>query len=594
MRVYLTFASVLVIAFAMTLLSAGARSGRAPETPTPETQPESMTNRLIIKYREDSGQNGKMDPAGADRMRSLNSAAGVDLEYLRAMSDDAHILQLPDRLSASRVEEITARIAALPDVEYAEPDYILLPALMPNDPYYGSQWNYFDANGINAPAAWDITTGSSDIKIAVIDSGITNHADLAGQWTGGYDFISDALIANDGDGRDGDPHDPGDWVTSAESASGFFKGCGAEDSSWHGTHVAGTIGASANNGMGVAGVNWNSLIIPVRALGKCGGYLSDIAEGMRWAAGLTVTGVPPNSNPAKVINLSLGGSGSCGSTFQNAINAVNAAGSVVVVAAGNSNLNLDLNNFQPANCSGVITVAATDRGGDRAFYSNFGSTVEISAPGGESGTNGVLSTINSGTTIPVSDSYAYYAGTSMAAPHVAGVVSLMFSLDPTLTPAEVVQILQSTSRPFPAGSGCTTSTCGSGIVNAAGALNAVLASLLPDLIITNVVIAPPIPPHDEPFDVIITIKNQGGSTGFATIYRDIYFGVDPMTILDPVTGCPPPGDYFRSDVLNLGPGQTDTRIITITNGLPKGSYQLWAYVDARCLVTEMGEANNGP
>jgi subtilisin family serine protease len=312
--------------------------------------------------------------------------------------------------------------------------------------------------------------------VAVIDTGITDHPDLTGRWVGGYDFIADMPTANDGNGRDNDPHDPGDWVT----ANMCGPGEPAESSSWHGTHVAGTIGAASNNGVGVAGINWVSPIVPIRVLGRCGGFTSDIVDGMRWAAGLTVSGVPANTNPAKVLNLSLGGGGSCGSTYQNAINAINGVGAIVVVSAGNSNANAA--NYQPASCNGVVTVGSTDRDGNRAFYSNFGTTVEISAPGGETNTNspspapqnGVLSTLNNGLTTPGTPSYMYYQGTSMAAPHIAGVLSLMASLDPSLNFAQSLQILQSTARAFPAGSNCSTSTCGSGIVDAAAALNAVL------------------------------------------------------------------------------------------------------------------------
>jgi serine protease len=242
--------------------------------------------------------------------------------------------------------------------------------------------------------------------------------------------------------------------------------------------VAGTIGAASNNGVGVAGLNWVSPIVPVRVLGKCGGYTSDIVDGMRWAAGLAVSGVPANANPARVLNLSLGGSGACGSTYQGAINDINAAGAIVVVAAGNSNANAA--NHRPANCDGVVTVAATDRDGNRTFYSNFGSVVEISAPGGETNTNspspaplnGILSTLNAGSTTPGAATYGYYQGTSMAAPHIAGVLSLMLSIDPTLQFAQSLQILQSTARSFPAGSSCTPATCGAGIADAGAALYA--------------------------------------------------------------------------------------------------------------------------
>ena len=233
--------------------------------------------------------------------------------------------------------------------------------------------------------------------------------------------------------------------------------------------MAGTIGALSNNGTGVAGVNHVSKILPVRVLGKCGGTFSDIVDAIRWAAGLPVSGVPDNANPAKVINMSLGGGTPCSDTpaLQSAIDAATAAGTIVVVSAGNSNANAS--GFSPASCNNVVTVAATGRTGSKASYSNFGSTVEISAPGGD-GSNGVLSTLNAGTTTAGAYNYVSYQGTSMAAPHVAGVVSLMLSLRPSLNYTQVVSILQSTATAFPSGSTCTTSLCGPGIVNAFFAL----------------------------------------------------------------------------------------------------------------------------
>ena len=470
---------LLVTSFSTTgytpvVTSPGAIPAVAPERQTNLDEP--LTNQIIIKYRATANATDSNGRIKTEKMNALSTAAGKTLTYKRPMSGDAHVLSLPARVSPAEAEAIARTLAALPDVEYAEPDYVMRPMLVPNDPSYPAQWHYYEPFGINAPAAWDITTGSAAIRVAVIDTGITDHPDLAGRWVGGYDFIADVPTANDGNGRDSDPHDPGDWVT----ANMCGPGEPAENSSWHGTHVAGTIGAASNNGLGVAGINWVSLIVPVRVLGRCGGFTSDIVDGMRWAAGLTVVGVPANANPAKVMNMSLGGSGACGSTYQNAINAINAAGAMVVVSAGNSNANAA--NFQPASCSGVVTVAATDRDGNRTFYSNFGTTVEISAPGGETNTNspslapqnGVLSTLNSGLTTPGTPSYVYYQGTSMAAPHITGILSLMVSLDPTLNFTQSLQLLQSSARAFPAGSNCTTSTCGSGMADAAAALNAVL------------------------------------------------------------------------------------------------------------------------
>jgi serine protease len=445
--------------------------------PERQINPEGLpTNQIIIKYRTTVNTTDSNGQINSGKMNALNTAAGETLTYKRAMSGNAHVLSLSARKSPAAVEAIARKLAALPDVEYAEPDYIMRATLVPNDPSYTAQWHYHAAFGINAPAAWDITTGLATVRVAVIDTGITDHPDLAGRWVGGYDFIADVPTANDGNGRDSDPHDPGDWVTANMCGIGEP----AESSSWHGTHVAGTIGAASDNGVGVAGINWVSPIVPIRVLGRCGGFTSDIVDGMRWSAGLTVAGVPANTNPAKVLNLSLGGGGACGSSYQNAINAINAAGAIVVIAAGNSNANAA--NHQPGNCNGVVTVAATDRDGNRTFYSNFGSVVEISAPGGETNTNspspapqnGILSTLNTGLTTPSTASYAYYQGTSMAAPHIAGVLSLMVSLDPTLNFTESLQLLQISAHAFPAGSNCSPSTCGSGIADAAAALNAVL------------------------------------------------------------------------------------------------------------------------
>ena len=415
-----------------------------------------LINQIIVKYKAGVS----VVPNGVAQVNSVQTTAGVAMGYARAMSGDAHVMRLGASVSQSDAVVLASRIAALPEVEYAQPDFIAKPTFIPNDSSFSQQWHYFTPTvgtyGINLPLAWDVTRGVSSVVIAVIDTGILPHPDLAGRTVTGYDFITDSTNANDGDGRDADPTDPGDF------------GCGS-NSSWHGTHVAGTIGALSNNGTGVAGVNHVSKILPVRVLGKCGGTFSDIVDGIRWAAGLPVSGVPDNANPAKVINMSLGANIPCSGApaLQSAIDAATAAGTIVVVAAGNSNTNAS--GFSPASCNNVVTVAATGRTGSKASYSNFGSTVEISAPGGD-GSNGVLSTLNAGTTTAGAYNYVSYQGTSMAAPHVAGVVSLMLSLRPSLNYTQVVSILQSTATAFPSGSTCTTSLCGPGIVNAFFAL----------------------------------------------------------------------------------------------------------------------------
>ena len=406
------------------------------------------TDRFIIKLR---------DPAADVRTRlpAIASSMGTSLTYVRAMSGGAYVVRASSNVPLATARSMAGQLMFDSNIAYIEPDLKMYPMLVPNDTMYGSQWNYYEAaGGIDMPGAWDITTGSPSVVVAVIDTGYRPHADLAGRLLPGYDFIDDVAVSNDGDGRDPDASDPGDF------------GCGGTgNSSWHGTHVMGTIGAASNNGYGVAGINWVSKILPVRVLGRCGGYTSDIADAMRWAAGISVPGVPANPTPARVENLSLGDANACSSTFQSAIDDVVARGTVVVVAAGNSNA--DAAGFEPAGCNNVIAVAATTRNGAKTAFTNFGSKVAIAAPG-----EAILSTLNAGTTVPGADSYAYYSGTSMASPHVAGVASLLLSQNPALTPAQVKQRLQLTARPFPTGTGsdCSTALCGAGIVDAAAAL----------------------------------------------------------------------------------------------------------------------------
>jgi serine protease len=430
-----------------------------------------FTDRIIVKYRAVPATAS----AQTQQLRGVELPAarnGVSLARVRATALGSQVLKVDRKLSIAEATRLAADIAASdPNVEYAEPDRLMRRMFTPNDTRYNEQWHYFEATGgINAPAAWDKATGSG-VVVAVLDTGYRPHADLNANILQGYDFISDAFVGNDGDARDTDARDPGDWIDPGECGPG--DPATFEASSWHGTHVAGTIAAVTNNASGVAGVAFNAKVVPARVLGKCGGYTSDIADAIVWSSGGSVSGVPANANPAKVINLSLGGSGSCGTTTQNAINSARSRGTAVIVAAGNSNANAG--NFSPANCSGVVTVAATGRNGGKASYSNFGATVEVAAPGGSGGANSVLSTLNAGSTIPAADNYALYNGTSMATPHVAGVAALMFQAKASLTPDEVTSILQSTARAFPA----SCSQCGSGIVNASAAVDAALGTVPP-------------------------------------------------------------------------------------------------------------------
>jgi serine protease len=325
-----------------------------------------------------------------------------------------------------------------------------MPLYTPNDPRYNEQWHYYETTGgIDLPAAWDLTQGENSV-VAVVDTGYLPHQDLLPNILPGYDMVSNLTMANDGDGRDDDPLDPGDYAPL----------CDMPRSSWHGTHVAGTVAAVGNNGIGVTGIAFRAQLLPVRVLGKCGGYLSDISDGIVWASGAEVSGTPRNPYPANVISMSLGGPSSiCPQTFQRAIDTARQQGATVVVAAGNESK--DSASTTPANCKGVISVAASTRTGERASFSNYGDLVDIAAPGED-----ILSTYNNGIIAPRNDSYVYLRGTSMATPHVSGVAALLYAVKPGITPDQVEQILKQTARPFP--NPCAG--CGSGILDAAAAV----------------------------------------------------------------------------------------------------------------------------
>lgn len=416
--------------------------------------------RLIVKYKDNAPQSMSIATNASTQM---TRRSGKKVKHIRKMATGAHVVQVEEALSESEMNTMMQSLQADSNVEYVHEDQMLQIMATPSDPQYNNQWHYYEsAGGLNLPDAWDLATGD-DVVVAVIDTGITNHADLSANLLPGYDMISNVFVANDGGGRDSNPSDPGDATSSNECGDGR----GASSSSWHGTHVAGTVAAVSNNGVGIAGVAYDAKVVPIRALGKCGGLTSDIADAMIWAAGGSVPGVPNNPNPAQVLNLSLGGSGSCDPTSQAAINQAVALGATVVVAAGNSNVNVS--NATPANCQNVVSVAAVGRTGGKAVYSNFGNLVDVAAPGGDQSTgrsDGVLSTLNAGQTSPAGDIYAYYQGTSMAAPHVAGVAALLYSVNSTITPAEVESILETTARSFPS----TCNSCGTGIVDAAAAV----------------------------------------------------------------------------------------------------------------------------
>ena len=395
--------------------------------------------------------------------------AGITVDH---QIGDVWVLKLAAAVPDAALATLASQLETDAAVQYADPVRRVRAQRAPNDPRFSSQWALTETvGGINAPAAWDLQIGSAAMTVAVIDTGITQHPELAGRVLPGYDFISDPGSANDGNGRDNDPSDPGDNTGDGECGDG----APGESSSWHGTFVSGLIAANTNNDDGIAGVDWNARILPVRVLGRCGGTFDDVAAAILWAAGAPVAGAPLNPNPARVINLSLGGQSSCPQAVQDAINVALAQGAVVTIAAGNDSIDVIL--FAPANCGGVIAVGASTRQGDRASYANYGRRVDISAPGGDGNqSDWILSISNDGQGGPRNPAYAIGIGTSFAAPYVAGVASLMLARNSNLTPGQVLGILSGTARAFGPGTSCANgAVCGAGLLDAGFALQSTIA-----------------------------------------------------------------------------------------------------------------------
>lgn len=326
--------------------------------------------RVIVKLKAASPLK---QAQAASRVQSLGARLGVSARLLGQPAPDLQVMQA----SGISSDALAARLARQADVEYAVPDRIKTIRALPNDPLFGSQW-YLQAPGATRPAAidavgaWSLGGGSASVVVAVVDTGVRfDHEDLAASLLPGYDFIADALNSGDGDGsRDADASDPGDYLSAADLANADLRSmCGTSttrSSSWHGTQVAGIVAAQANNGLGIAGAGGATRVLPVRVLGKCGGYDSDIIAGMRWAAGLAVPGVPANPNPAKVINLSLAGGSGCSSAYASAIAEVRQAGALIVAAAGNETSPVE----EPASCAGVLAVAGIRHAGTKVGYSS--------------------------------------------------------------------------------------------------------------------------------------------------------------------------------------------------------------------------------
>ncbi len=516
-----------------------AQTGAQVHAQTVDPGATAQDARVIVKFKSDAISTRAAVPAGAARESSralvLKQRLGMAISAGNALSEQSQVVFASGITSVA----LARRLALESDVEYAVPDerrYILT---APNDPLYGDgqagngpavgQWYLRAPSGtirssINVEPAWSVTTGTPGIVVADLDTGVRfDHPDLQAAAAGGnllpgYDMISDVSIANDGNGRDPDASDPGDWVTQAEiSQRGTpLYQCAPtpRSSSWHGTQTAGIIAALTGNGIGMASVGRTIRLLPVRVLGKCGGFDSDIIAGIRWAAGMPVPGVPANPNPARVINMSLGSEGGCSAAWQDAIAAVGLAGTVVVASAGNTAGHAV---GSPANCPGVIAVAGLRHVGTKVGFSDLGAEIAISAPGGNCVNTAaglpclypILTTSDSGTTVPVApiytDSFRRSLGTSFSAPLVTGTVALMLSVQPGLTPFEVRLALQATARPFPTVSSengdadvpqctaprfdaigaavdqlecfCTIDTCGAGMLDAGAAVTGVASAV---------------------------------------------------------------------------------------------------------------------
>jgi len=461
------------------------------------------TGRILLKWRKDASQT--LTPAS--RAQKATLVAGLKLQRSAQSSDDRDILEA-DGANAGDIERAVAALEQDASVEYASIEYRRKIHAVTSDPLLIQQWYLLSTQpaATRTDGAWDTTQGSANVTVAVLDTGVRfDHPDLGtvgvtgGKVLPGYDFISNPLPANDGDGRDSDASDPGDWVTATDVNNPLFRNCDQTSSSWHGTRVSGLIAARTNNAVGVAGGAWNTQILPVRVMGKCGGTDTDIIDAMRWAAGLTVAGAPPNPTPAQVINLSLGGDGACTTAYQAAVNEVIGRGALVIASAGNEGAQVSA----PANCTGVLGVAGIRHIGTKVGFSNLGPQVGIAAPGGNcvdtsgnSCTYSIIVATNLGTQGPALHGYTdngrnFNVGTSFSAPMAASAAALLRAMNDSLTPSQIVHLLKDSSTPFPVnpdvGSctvptstsalqdtecNCTTSTCGAGMLNIAAAVAA--------------------------------------------------------------------------------------------------------------------------
>jgi serine protease len=530
---------IVCLSLAVIANALGASAELNPTRAQPATPTEPAVQAVIVKLR------AREPSTPADAVAALAKRARLGLMESHRIAANLHVLHVRPAMADESVTMTLARLRADPDVVYAEPDQRRYLHAVPNDPLYLDQWYLQSASStpsaIDAATAWDVATGSTGIVIADIDSGVRfDHPDLlranagdGGRLLPGYDFISDPNIANDGDGRDPDASDPGDWVTTADTNTPEFKGCTVADSSWHGTRVVGILGAITDNASGIAGLTWNSWILPVRALGKCGGNDSDIETAMLWAAGVAVDGVPDNPYPAKIENLSIGAPGSCPASYQDIIQQLAELGVLVVVSAGNEGGPA----AAPANCPGVAAVAGLRQAGTKVGYSNLGPEIALGAPAGNCGTTvagapclyTLDTTYNLGTTTPAANGYTDQThtnlGTSFSAPIVSGIAALMLAVNGNLKSSELITRLKEGTQLFPQTSLDNTSpqqpphchvpvsstdvqnsecictlddmTCGAGMANASGAVAAALRPIAAVAVPANVMAGANITLHGE-------------------------------------------------------------------------------------------------
>ncbi len=498
-----SYSILMCLSIAVIANAFGASGEFNPVRHRPTTASGPDMQRVIVKLRA----------AAASDLVPLTQRTQLALKESHPIAGRLHVMQVTPAAGES-VAATLARLRADPAVEYAEVDQRRYAHALPNDPLYTGQWylqnDSTTPSAVNAVTAWDSTTGSSGIVIADLDTGVRyDHPDLlragaGGRLLPGYDFISNLATANDGNARDADASDPGDWISTADVSTTNFSACTVSDSSWHGTRVAGILGAVTNNAIGVAGLTWDSWLLPVRVLGKCGGFDSDIVEAMLWAAGLHVAGIPDNPYPAQIENLSLGGAGACPQIYRDAITQLTAIGVLVVASAGNEGGPVDA----PANCSGVAGIAGLRHIGTKVGYSSLGPEIVLSSPAGNCVnttpppcTYPIDTTYNIGTTTPSTNAYTdqnnFNIGTSFSAPIVSGIAALMKSVNGNLNSSQLIARLRDSATVFPVSSdtsiptchvpvsatdlqssecNCTTQTCGAGMANAA---NAVIAALRP-------------------------------------------------------------------------------------------------------------------